>query len=181
MELLWALRLSVLVQLSCLITQQVLVYRLFPKCKKYSQEVHGFEDILSTTPKYGVPWNIGNILWASVETARSLWPPLFHPSLKQVKRSHVKGALPVPGRRKTFLSPEMRIWGKEIYTNKPDWTNPYLTIFSPFSTPRPNSSVLPIFHKCIVSLSKMDIKASCLGHFFWSLFFYEGSHVPVKI
>lgn len=72
-------------------------------------------------------------------------------SWKQKVKSYVKGTIPVPGRRKRFLSPEMEICIQEICAkNLVKITLILLSYFFTIYYPSPNSCVLSILQKFVV-------------------------------
>lgn len=82
--------------------------------------------------------------------------------------------LPVPRWREKFLSPETRNLGSKAMLTK--LVTP-LSFISSSSTPLP----LSMLYKLIVPLSKRWLAKPGPGHFFWSSFSNEGSHMHVKI
>lgn len=76
-------------------------------------------------------------------------------SWKQKVKSYVKGTIPVPGRRKRFLSPEMEICIQEICAKNLVKITLILLGYFTIYYPSPNSYVLSILQKFVVSLSKI--------------------------
>ena len=104
-------------------------------------------------PKILAPWHIETLSLRKLrkqQSRKGIWPPaLFF--LETDPKTPGGRHLPCPRSR---IARDGDLGAKKsVQTNPDKLTLIFLVSSSPFTTPRPNPSVLAVLHKCIVSLS----------------------------